>query len=119
MRRRLQRLAAALALGGAALLAPAATDGKDMGSLYDDAELRHWQPRYRDSILWNVENVILPKLTAKERRKFAKVRFEFPLRGSGNDSSAFYSTTGASPRVFMPVLSLKNFDDMSVALAWL
>lgn len=116
---RLPGLIAATAFAAAVLLAPAPGAAKDMSSLYDDATLAHWQPRYRKNILWNVENVILPKLTVRERRSFAKLRFEFPLRGIGNNALSFHSTLSPSPRVVVPVLSIKNFDDMSIALAWL
>jgi Peptidase U49. len=46
------------------------------------------------------------------------VQFAFPLRGTDNDPFAFYATH-PPPTVNLPVLSLKFFDDFSVALAWL
>jgi hypothetical protein len=111
----------------ALLLAPHAL-AKDMASLYDDATLAYWQPRYQEGVLWNVENVIWPRLTADERQRLAGVSLCFPLRGHSNDPLEFYARLGAAddacaaqspPVVVLPTPSIKFFDDLSVAHAWL
>jgi hypothetical protein len=94
------------------------TAAKDMSSLYDEAILREWHPRYQRGILRNFERVIRPRLTPQERRKLVDVQFSFPLRGQENDPSEFYATS-PPPTVHMPVLSLKFSQDMSISIAWL
>jgi hypothetical protein len=116
---------------GAALLAlllgPHA-QAKDMASLYDEATLVYWQPRYQENILWNVANVIWPRLDADERQQLADVNLCFPLRGHSRDPLEFYARLEAAadacaaqgpPVVVLPIQSIKFFDDLSVAHAWL
>jgi hypothetical protein len=100
------------------LVLAAAAPAKDMGSLYDDETLQYWQSRYQNGVLRNYTEIILPRLTNEERQALAEVQFAFPLRGTDNDPFAFYATH-PPPTVNLPVLSLKFFDDFSVALAWL
>jgi hypothetical protein len=111
----------------ALLLGPHA-HAKDMASLYDEATLADWQPRYREGILWNVENVIWPRLNADERQQLAGVNLCFPLRGHSRDPLEFYARLEAAadacaaqspPVVVLPIQSIKFFDDLSVAHAWL
>jgi hypothetical protein len=82
-----------------ALLVASPAFAKDMGSLYDDATLGHWQERYQEGILWNVENVIWPRLSAQERQRLAGVNLCFPLRGRPAIRS---SSTPASGRPMTP-----------------
>jgi len=112
-----RRLAALLAFTLALAVAHAAA-AKDMGSLYDDATLEYWQQRYANGIERNFEEIIRPQLTPEERRQLADVQFAFPLRGLGADPFSFYATN-PPPTVNLPVMSIKFFDDLSVALAWL
>jgi hypothetical protein len=111
----------------ASLLAPPAL-AKDMASLYDDATLAYWQPRFQENILWNVDHVIWPRLDAQEREQLAEVSLCFPLRGPSGDPLEFYARLGAAddacaeqppPVVVLPIPSIKFFDDLSVAHAWL
>jgi hypothetical protein len=121
------RHTAGLALLLALLLAPPAL-AKDMASLYDDATLAYWQPRFEEGIRWNVDNVIWPRLSAQERQQLAGVSLCFPLRGPRGDPLEFYARLGAAddacaaerpPVVVLPIQSIKFFDDLSVAYAWL
>ena len=100
------------------LVLAASALAKDMGSLYDDETLQYWQTGYQRGVLRNYTEIILPRLTNEERQALAGVQFAFPLRGDDNDPFAFYATH-PPPTVNLPVLSLKFFDDFSVALAWL
>jgi hypothetical protein len=111
----------------ALMLAPPAF-AKDMASLYDEATLAYWQPRYQENILWNVANVIWPRLDADERQELADVNLCFPLRGHSRDPLEFYARLEAAadacaaldpPVVVLPIQSIKFFDDLSVAHAWL
>jgi hypothetical protein len=111
----------------ALLLTPPAL-AKDMSSLYDDATLASWQPQFQEGILWNVDNVIWPRLSARERQRLAGVDLCFPLRGQSGDPLEFYARLGAAadacadrdaPVVVLPIQSIKFFDDLCVAHAWL
>jgi hypothetical protein len=101
---------------------------KDMSSLYDDATLADWQETYQEGIVWNVENVIWPRLHAQERQQLADVNLCFPLRSQSGDPLEFYARLGPAddacaelspPVVVLPTPSIKFFDDLSVAHAWL
>jgi Peptidase U49 len=111
----------------ALLLAPPSL-AKDMSSLYDDTTLASWQQPFREGILWNVDNVIWPRLSAQERQALAGVDLCFPLRGQSGDPLEFYARLGAAadacadrdpPVVVLPIQSIKFFDDLCVAHAWL
>lgn len=109
--------AAALALAAAlAGFAPTAARAGDIDALYDDAVLGQWQPRYAEGVRWNYENVLRRRLTADERRALADVTLEFPLRSPVFEPFAFYAEP---PHVVLSTLSLKFFDDLCVAYAWL
>ena len=101
---------------------------KDMGSLYDEHALAYWQPRFEENIRWNVDNVIWPRLHAQERQQLGDVNLCFPLRGHSKDPLEFYARLGVAddacaqlspPVVVLPIQSIKFFDDLSVAHAWL
>ncbi len=92
------------------------TQGKDQGSMYKDSTLEYWQGRYSKGIKENFYEVILPKMTAEERRKLSGVKLDFPLRGPDNSPFTFYSMPST---VVMPIFSIKFFDDLMVANAWL
>jgi Peptidase U49 len=121
------RRAAGIALLPALLLAPPAL-AKNMASLYDDATLAHWQPRFAEGIRWNVDHVIWPRLDVSERQRLAGVNLCFPLRGPSGDPLEFYARLGVAddacadlspPVVVLPTASIKFFDDLAVAHAWL
>ena len=92
------------------------TQGKDQGSMYKDSTLEYWQDRYSKGIKENFYEVIIPKMTTEERRKLSGVKLDFPLRGPDNSPFTFYSTPST---VVMPIFSIKFFDDLMVANAWL
>ena len=94
----------------------AAVFAKDLGTLYDNALLKKWQPDFKEDIVWNFENVILPKLTPEEKGKLRDVKIEVPLRGQRGDPFEFYAVDGV---VNLPAMSLRFFGDLSLAYAWL
>lgn len=109
--------AAALALAaGLASFSPAVAHAGDIDTLYDDAVLGQWQPRYAAGVRWNYENVLRRRLTADERRALADVTLEFPLRSPVLEPFAYYAER---PRIVLSTQSLKFFDDLCVAYAWL
>lgn len=90
----------------------------DMSALYDDETLGYWQPVYQEDILWNFENVILPRLSMQEKLVLRDVTFAFPLRGSDRSIFEFYAEP-ARYKVTLPILSIRFFADISLAQAWL
>lgn len=98
-----------------------AADGKDMSNMYDSATLAYWRTRYPANSQYNFENLILAKLKPNERAAVGNVTLRFPPfaedRAAG-DPLAFYATA-PPPTITMPILSVKFFDDLSVAFSWL
>lgn len=90
----------------------------DFAGLYDDATLQYWQSRYHKGLAGNLQEVIMPRLTAQERQVLAGVRLDLPLRVPDQEPFAFYSS-GPPYVVTMSAQSLKFFDDYCVAVAWL
>jgi hypothetical protein len=90
-------------------------------SLYPDDTLEYWQSRYAKNLRWNFENVVRPRLDSSERRNLADVELRFPLKPEREGGLfAFYSTPQTDPPVVaMPALSIKFFDDLCIAIAWL
>ena len=103
------------------LLFPVTGAAKDLSTLYRQDALRYWQTRYPSNIQYNFRNVILPVLSPQERLRLSSVQLLFPLVGAGGgDPLEFYSYIDQTgPKVAMPILSIKFFDDLAIAYAWL
>lgn len=86
---------------------------------YPPRTLTHWQSRYPDNVRWNFENLLIKNLTAKERQAVGLVQLQFPLIATGQNSPINFYATGRPRSIVMPVLSIKLFDDISIASAWL
>ena len=99
-----------------------AVAARDLSSLYEQATLEHWRPRYERSTLKILNEVILPVLTTEEKQRLGGVpRVDFPLYADGvlkGRPLAFYVPAGP-PRVVFPVYSLHFLDDLCTAYAWL
>lgn len=90
---------------------------RDYVSLYDDETLAHWRDRYRPGIMSNLANVLVPNLTPAELSALRGLTIDMPLRAATGGPLDFYAIGPAT--VVLPALSLKLFDDLSVAYAWL
>jgi hypothetical protein len=90
---------------------------RDYGSMYDDQLLQEKQAGYREVVLWNLNQVFLPKLTVEERRRLQGLDVQFPLRGPERQLFEYFATTPA--KVVLPVMSIRFLADLSVAYAWL
>jgi len=93
----------------------------EMECLYEEKDLKYWQTRYPTNIQWNFDNLILERVTQTEKAKLIDVRLDFPLVGRGdmkNDPIAYYSHP-PSGIVTLPIYSIKFYDDISIAAAWL
>jgi arsenate reductase-like glutaredoxin family protein len=93
----------------------------DLSGLYDQSTLRYWQNRYSQNIRWNFENVVLKVLNRSEYQALSNVSLRFPRVGEIKGGALeFYSLTQKStPEVVLPVLSIKFFDDLAIAISWL
>jgi hypothetical protein len=101
------------------LLAPAAgARAQALDYLYDDAALGGWQGRYQAGLQRNFDTVIRPLLEQAGLGDLASVRIEVPLRVETMEPTAYYSTSPPAT-ITMSATSLKFFDDLTVAVAWL
>lgn len=95
---------------------------RDLSSLYDQATLEQWRPRYERSTLKILHEVILPVLKTEEKARLGGVpRIDFPIYADGvlkGRPLAFYVPAGP-PRAVFPVLSLHFLDELCTAYAWL
>jgi len=102
-------------------LFPLATYAKNLSNMYTRDTLSYWKSRYKPNIEWNWRNLVLGKLTQAEKAQLGQVKLRFPLIAEAQvlgDPLAFYSSSIDSS-VTIPVLSVKFFDDLSIAYAWL
>lgn len=98
-------------------LAPAAA--KDYSGLYDDATLREWAGRYRPGIMSNLRDVLIPNLSPEERRGLSRLKIDIPLRSEFDDVGPLDFYAKLDGTVVLPAMSLKFFDELSIAYAWL
>ena len=103
-------------------LGPTGLAARDLSSLYDQATLEQWRPRYERSTLKILNEVILPVLKTEEKQRLGGVpRVDFPMHAGGalkGRPLMFYVPPGP-PRVVFPVFSLHFLDDLCTAYAWL
>lgn len=85
---------------------------------YSQSELAEWQQRYPRGILANYREVILPRLDPQHRAKLEGLRFEFPLSIPSREPYAYAADTQGRT-IYMSIQSLKFFDELSIAMAWL
>ena len=111
------RVGVALALLASLVAADAAAQRPDYGTMYDDTLLAERQREYREVVLWNLQNVFLPKLTATERRQLKGLSVDFPLRGPERGLFEYFAERG--DRVVMPVMSVRFLANLSLSYAWL
>jgi hypothetical protein len=94
---------------------------QEASRLYTDTALQQWQARYAENLQGNFTDVILPRLRPMERAKLDKVQLRFPLRAEPQAGLLSFSSEPKAnpPVVTMPTLSIKFFDDLCIASAWL
>jgi hypothetical protein len=96
---------------------PAGPFSQGYESLYDDSTLTYWKARYEPNIRYNLERLILPLLTPRERSSITNLALDLPRRDRG-DPLAFY-VVAPPPTITLSVLSIKFLDDLAIAAAWL
>src|SRR5690606_15967724 len=72
--------------------------------------------RYADGLARTYEDVVQRRLTEEERQAVAGIELIYPLRVPQREPFAYNAEW---PRVVLSTHSLKFFDDLSVAVAWL
>ncbi len=123
MRRATRRL---LLLGAfAAACAPAQTRADALSRLYDFGTLRYWKARYTASTARLEQLIIRPALPGRLQRELERIRFEFPLPEEQTRQQAQlrgdplqYYCDRPSGTVYLPVLSLRFLDDLTLAYTW-
>jgi hypothetical protein len=90
--------------------------GSTVDSIYQPAVLADRQERYAKWFAGILEHVITPHLSDVERGMLARVRLEFPEKRAGDEPFGFYSR---GKTVYLSVASLKFFNDLILAYAWL
>ena len=88
-------------------------------TFYPARTLTYWQSRYPDNVRWNFDNLLIKNLTAEERQAIGSIDLQFPLIASGQNSPINFYAAERPRRIVMPVLSIKMFDDIAIASAWL
>src|SRR5690348_1110727 len=85
--------------------------------MYSDAVLLERQQKYGPNVKWNFQNALYACLLPNERSRLDRAVLQFPLR-DGLDPFA-YMAGGSPPVIRMSVASVKFFDDVALAWAWL
>ena len=110
----------AVAIAFGLVLGAASRPADAYGDMYPAAEIAADAKRLETAVRKIFRIGILPSLTREERRKIGKFRIEFPRPTADSELLNFYATRhGDEGVVVMPVLSLKQLEDLTTAYAWL
>jgi hypothetical protein len=85
--------------------------------IYGDSLLAYWGSRYEPNIRYNFERLLLPVLTAAERRATRSLNLQLLLRDR-RDPLAYY-VASPPPTIIVSAFSIKFLDDLMIAAAWL
>ena len=88
-------------------------------AFYPERTLIYWHSRYPDNVRWNFENLLIKNLTDAERQAIGAVELQFPLIAPVQNAPINFYATLNPRRIVVPVLSIKLFDDIAIASAWL
>ena len=102
-----------------ALCIPDVGTGQNLRRLYDDSLLLRLQAIYTPNLRWNLESLLVTRLTGPERQRLAGVQLVTPLRDANADPLSYLSYRDPAPTVSVSVFSIKFFDDLAVANSWL
>ncbi|HKH69126.1 MAG TPA: M48 family metalloprotease, partial [Reyranella sp.] len=83
---------------------------------YPPAALDRVAQRTTPGLRSNFEQVLLPRLTDRERQKLGGISLDLSRREYAEHPLNFYAATGG--KVVMPLSSVKLVSDLSLALAW-
>ena len=88
----------------------------DWSGFYPPAALDRVAQRTTPGLRSNFEQVLLPRLTDRERQKLGGVSLDLSRREYAEHPLNFYAATGG--KVVLPLSSVKLVSDLSLALAW-
>jgi len=109
-------LVAAGMLGLGLMLPVALAQPSTIATMYDTEMLAARQPSFRRGLTDNLDNVILPVLTAEERARLSGMRLRLELRLPGDEPFGFRAQGGD---VVLSTASLTFLDEIATAVAWL
>ena len=88
----------------------------DWSGFYPPASLDRVAQRTTPGLRSNFEQVLLPRLTDRERQQLGRVNLDLSRREYPDHPLNFYAATGGN--VVLPLSSVKLVSDLSLALAW-
>jgi hypothetical protein len=88
----------------------------DWSGFYPPAALDRVAQRTTPGLRSNFEQVLLPRLTDRERQKLGGITLDLSRREYAEHPLNFYAATGG--KVVLPLSSVKLVSDLSLALAW-
>lgn len=88
----------------------------DWSGFYPSAALDRVAQRSAPGLRSNFEQVLLPRLTDRERQQLGRISLDLSRREYAEHPLNFYAATGG--KVVLPLSSVKLVSDLSLALAW-
>jgi Peptidase family M48 len=88
----------------------------DWSGFYPPAALDRVAQRSAPGLRSNFEQVLLPRLTDRERQQLGGISLDLSRREYAEHPLNFYAATGG--KVVLPLSSIKLVSDLSLALAW-
>lgn len=90
----------------------------DALEVYDTITLQKANQTYAENLRFVWKENLLGRLTDNERQAAGGVKLNIPLVGSNGSPFGYYAAVNAR-EVTIPIMSVKFFDDLSTAEAWL
>ncbi len=100
------------------LVPPSAGQAPDYSQLYSKTTLQNASRTYAKNLRGVWKEDLLGRLTVAEQQAAANIRLELPLVGRNKHPFDYYANPSAR-RVTIPILSVKFFDDIAIAVAWM
>jgi hypothetical protein len=101
------------------LLASGSASAQSVAELYPEELLANEQPRFQQRLGQIYRHGLWDFLDGPEKQALADVELRFPLVGASRNPFDFYAgRQRGRPTIWLPVLSLKMIEDLSVAWAW-
>lgn len=98
---------------------PWAARADDWRGFYNESVLKYWEKEMPPGIRENMEEVIWPKLTAKEKQAAGAVTLKFPLELQDSLLNFYAVWGGGKSEITLPISSLRFYGDVALAYAWL
>jgi hypothetical protein len=101
------------------LLAATSAAAQSVAELYPEEILASEQPRFQERVGQIYRHGLWDFLDGPEKQALADVELRFPLVGANRNPFDFYAgRERGRPTIWLPVLSLKVIEDLSIAWAW-